>query len=252
MEAFEYTTLNTQGKQVTGVIQADNEKQARQLLRQQALMPIQVQRVVARESEAGTRRNTLKKGELSILIRQLSTLIRAGLPLDDALSTLIQQADTRASEKILSAVHARVMEGQSLASALRTFPRAFDELISTSIEAGEQSGHLDAVLEQLADYLESREDMSKQSLTALAYPLILILAAIGVVTGLMIYVVPKVVQIFTRTQVELPWMTRAVIGLSDWISRHGVVLLIVYCWPSPASSSPCATRPSAPAGTAGC
>ncbi len=233
MEAFEYTSLDNSGRQQKGIIQADNEKQARQLLRHRNLTPIQLNHVVDRNTESNksqginqrTQRLTLKKTELPLLVRQLATLVQAGLPLDDALKTLVEQSESKNSERILSSVHAKVLEGQSLATAMRQFPKAFDELVVTSIEAGEQSGQLEAVLLQLADYLETRDEMGKQSMSALIYPIVLIVTAIGVVAGLMIYIVPKVIQVFESSQVELPAMTQVLINVSGFLSGYGIYLL---------------------------
>ncbi len=232
MEAFEYTSIDSTGKQKKGIIQADNEKQARQLLRNQQLTPIEVAQVIEKQQSDltpnKTQRLAIKKTELPIIIRQLATLVQAGLPLDDALKTLIEQSESKNTERILSTIHAKVMEGQSLASAMRIFPRAFDELVATSVEAGEQSGHLEAVLLQLADYLETRDEMGKQSASALIYPLILVLTSIAVVAGLMVYIVPKVVQVFASTQVQLPLMTRTLIAISDFLSSYGGYLLLLF------------------------
>ncbi len=230
MEAFEYNAIDTQGKQKKGIIQAENEKQARQLLRNQTLTPIQVALAIENQNsnQTGhfrTQRISMKKNELPLLIRQLATLVQAGLPIDDALKTLIEQSDNKNTERILSAVHAKVLEGQSLAYAMRIFPKAFDELVATSVEAGEQSGHLEAVLLQLADYLETRDEMGKQSVSALIYPLILVLTAIAVVAGLMVYIVPKVIQVFESTQVQLPLMTRTLISMSGFLAAYGIYLL---------------------------
>lgn len=231
MEAFEYTSIDSTGKQKKGIIQADNEKQARQLLRNQQLTPIEVAQVIEKQQSDLTpnksQRLAIKKTELPIIIRQLATLVQAGLPLDDALKTLIEQSESKNTERILSTIHAKVLEGQSLASAMRIFPRAFDELVATSVEAGEQSGHLEAVLLQLADYLETRDEMGKQSASALIYPLILVLTSIAVVAGLMVYIVPKVVQVFASTQVQLPMMTRTLIAISDFLSSYGGYVLLL-------------------------
>lgn len=228
MEAFEYLSLDPSGKQHKGVIQADNEKLARQLLRNRKLTPVSLERVLekSRQNSDKKQKLSLKKNELPLLIRQMATLIKAGLPIDETLQTLIEQADNRNSEKILSSLHGKIMEGQSLATAMRLFPRAFDELITSSIEAGEQSGQLPQVLQQLASYLESKDRMGKQSLMALIYPLILIVSAIAIVGGLMVYIVPKVVQVFQSTQVELPTMTKILIACSHFISHYGGYLLM--------------------------
>ena len=237
MEAYEYISLDTAGKQQKGIIQADNEKQARQQLRNRDLVPIQVSQVIEGQqanqppSSAAnlhnhrTQRLNLKKTELPLLIRQLATLVQAGLPIDDALKTLNEQSESKSSERILSTIHAKVLEGQSLATAMRIFPRAFDELVATSIEAGEQSGQLEPVLLQLADYLETRDEMGKQSMTALIYPIVLMVTAVVVVAGLMIYIVPKVIQVFESSSVQLPMMTQVLISMSHFLASYGIYFL---------------------------
>ncbi len=239
MEAYEYISLDSAGKQRKGIIQADNEKQARQQLRNKNLMPIQVFQVIenhqggkgqhasAEISNQRTQRLTLKKTELPLLIRQLATLVQAGLPIDDALKTLIDQSESKNSERILTTIHAKILEGQSLATAMRIFPRAFDELVATSIEAGEQSGQLEPVLLQLAEYLETRDEMGKQSMTALIYPVVLMVTAVMVVAGLMIYIVPKVIQVFESSSVQLPMMTQVLISISHFLSSYGIYFLIL-------------------------
>jgi general secretion pathway protein F len=153
--------------------------------------------------------------------------MKAGLPLDEALSTTIEQSDLKTTKKILITLRSKLMEGHSLAFAMDLFPKAFDELITTSVEAGEQSGNLDEVLLRLAEYLEQRQDMSKQSWTALLYPLILIITSIAVVSGLMVYIVPKVIQVFENNQAQLPLITRILVSFSDFLRDYGLYFLIV-------------------------
>lgn len=230
MEAFEYTSLDTTGRTKKGIIQAENAKQARQLLRSQQLTPIDLQQVIERHVSSGDLRRfrlRFKKNELPLIIRQLATLVEAGLPIDDALLTLQEQSDHRNTERILSTLYAKVMEGQSLAYAMRLFPKAFDELVATSVEAGEQAGQLAEVLLQLADYLETRETLGKKSLSALIYPMILVVTAIAVVAGLMVYIVPKVIDVFASANVVLPVMTRVLIAISDFLSRFGWLLILI-------------------------
>ena len=230
MDAFEYSSLNQAGKNKTGIIQADTEKHVRQLLRDQNLIPIKIEKVDASiNTDVGKKhKTTLRAGELPIIIRQLSTLLKAGLPLDEALVTITEQSDHKNSKKILITLRAKLMEGHPLAYAMELFPKAFDELITTSVEAGEQSGNLDEVLLRLAEYLEKKEDMSKQSWMALLYPVILIVTSIAVVSGLMVYIVPKVIQVFENNNAELPLITRALVSLSDWVRHYGLVMLIVF------------------------
>ncbi len=230
MDAYEYKSLDELGKTKSGVLQADTEKHVRQILREQGLIPVEIKRVDAQEISGHTDKKfstTFRAGELPIIIRQLSTLMKAGLPLDEALSTTIEQSDHKNSKKILMTCRGKLMEGNTLAYAMGLFPKAFDELITTSVEAGEQSGHLDEVLLRLAEYLEQRQDMSKQSWMALLYPLILIVTSIAVVSGLMVYIVPKVIQVFENNNAELPVITRALVTLSDWLRHYGIYFLIV-------------------------
>ncbi len=229
MDAFEYTALDASGKNKKGIVQADTEKHVRQLLREQQLIPVNIAKV---EGGLGTdvdkkHKTALRSGELPIMIRQLSTLLKAGLPLDEALSTIAEQSEHKQSKKILITLRAKLMEGHPLAYAMKLFPRAFDELITTSIEAGEQSGNLDEVLLRLAEYLEQKQDMSKQSLMALLYPVILIITSIAVVSGLMVYIVPKVIQVFENNNAELPAITQAVVSISDWVRRYGLIFAVV-------------------------
>ena len=233
MDAFEYSSLDKDGVNKSGIIQADTEKHVRQLLRDQNLIPISIEKVDANiSSGTGKKNNTkhntkLANGELPIFIRQLSTLLKAGLPLNEALSTIVEQTDHKNSKKIIITLRSKLMEGHSLAYGMLLFPKAFDELITTSIEAGEQSGHLDEVLLRLAEYLEQRQDMSKQSWTALLYPIILIVTSIAVVSGLMVYIVPKVIQVFENNNAQLPLITRMLVSLSDWVRHYGLAVLIV-------------------------
>jgi len=231
MEAFEYTSLDLKGRQKKGIIQAENAKQARQILRLQQLTPVRVEQVIettgGNQTDQRQYRMTFKKNELPLIIRQLATLVEAGLPIDEALLTLQEQSDHKNSARILSTLHAKVMEGQSLAYAMRLFPKAFDELVATSVEAGEQAGRLTEVFLQLADYLESRETLGRKSLSALIYPMILVITAIAVVSGLMVYIVPKVIDVFTSANVTLPLMTRILITMSEFLGRFGWLILIV-------------------------
>lgn len=229
MDAFEYNALDPSGKNKKGILQADTEKHVRQLLREQNLIPVSIDKVDGGIStDLGKKHKTaLRSGELPIIIRQLSTLLKAGLPLDEALSTITDQTDHKHSKKILITLRAKLMEGHPLAYAMQLFPRAFDELITTSVEAGEQSGHLDEVLLRLAEYLERKQDMNKQSLMALLYPVILIITSIAVVSGLMVYIVPKVIQVFENNNAELPAITQIVVNISDWVRQYGFVLLIL-------------------------
>ena len=230
MDAFEYSCLDQSGKTQTGILQADTEKHVRQILRNKNLIPVKIEKINATVNKTVDQKfNTrLKSGELPVFIRQLSTLLKAGLPLAEALNTIIEQTENKSSKKILITLRSKLMEGHPLAYSMKMFPKAFDELITTSVEAGEQSGNLDEVLLRLAEYLEQRQDMGKQSWMALLYPIILIITSILVVSGLMVYIVPKVIQVFENNNAELPTITKVLVSISDGVRKYGLTVSIIF------------------------
>jgi general secretion pathway protein F len=155
----------------------------------------------------------------------LSTLVQAGLPLEESLEAVAKQSAKRRVASLLSAVRSRVMEGHALATALEQFPKAFPELFRATVAAGERSGHLGHVLEQLAAYTQARQASRQKIQMALVYPLILMLASVVIVGFLLGYVVPDVVKIFVDSGQALPWLTRALIRTSDGLRHHGLLLI---------------------------
>jgi general secretion pathway protein F len=230
MPAFEYVALDALGRKRKGVAEADTARGARSRLRQQGLTPLQMDEVRDKSRRSGGR-NHGARGigalDLALATRQMATLTRAGLPVEEVLGTVAQQTEKRHVRNILVAVRTRVMEGHALASAMAGFPRVFPELYRTTIAAGEQSGHLDLVLERLADYIEGRNEVRQKMGVALLYPVILTLVAIAVVVALLVFVVPEVVQVFEGIGQELPALTRALIASSDMLREHGLAALIV-------------------------
>jgi general secretion pathway protein F len=229
MAAFEYTAMDGAGRELRGTLEADTPRQVRQQLRDDGLYPLSVEEVTQRER----RRRTLpglRRGvgpmDLALLTRQLATLVRSGLPLEEALATVARQNDKPRLSNLLAAVRARVMEGHSLSQGLADFPHVFPVIYRSTVAAGEQSGHLDIVLERLADYTESRQQMRQKLQLALIYPTLLTLMAVLVTVALLTYVVPEVVQVFADIGQELPWLTRALIALSDGLRAHGLALLL--------------------------
>lgn len=235
MAAFEYSALNARGKQEKGLIEAETARQARQLLRERTLTPLELREVAERRgmrtsgSEVTTvqrRRGSLSATELSLFTRQLATLFRSGLPLDEALTAVAQQSENPKVQRMVLAIRARVNEGDSLANALGQFPSAFPTLFRATVEAGEQAGKLDHVLERLADYVERRQAMQSKILLATFYPAILTVVAIGVVSLLLTYVVPKVVEVFDSIGADLPLLTQMLIATSGFLRNYGVFLVI--------------------------
>ncbi|MCG6898614.1 MAG: type II secretion system inner membrane protein GspF [Gammaproteobacteria bacterium] len=230
MGAFEYTALDSSGREKKGVIEGDAPRQVRQQLRDQGLMPLEVQEVAQRET-VGRKRSTLfKRGisptDLALITRQLATLVRAALPLEECLRAVAQQTDRPRLQSMLLAVRSRVMEGHTLASGLGDFRHIFPELYRTTVEAGEQSGHLEGVLERLADYTENRQQMRQKIQLAVFYPAMLTIVAILVVGGLMTYVVPQVVQVFDNIGQDLPPLTIGLIAVSDFMRSNGILILV--------------------------
>jgi len=231
MGAFEYIALDVKGREKKGVIEGDAPRQVRQQLREQGWVPLEVQEVAQRETRSRTRPALLQRGisatDLALITRQLATLVRAGLPLEECLRAVSPQTDRARLKSMLLAVRARVMEGHTLAAGLADFRHVFPELYRTTVEADEQSGHLDRVLERLADYTESRQQMRQKVQLAVFYPAILTLVAVLVVGGLMTYVVPQVVQVFDNIGQTLPPLTRGLIAISDFLRESGTVILVL-------------------------
>jgi len=229
MGAFEYTALDAKGREKKGVIEGDAPRQVRQQLRDQGLVPVEVQEVSQRETRTHSRRAFLQRGvsatDLALITRQLATLVRAALPLEECLRAVAQQTDRARLKSMLLAVRSRVMEGHTLAAGLSDFKHIFPELYRTTVEAGEQSGHLDRVLERLADYTENRQQLRQKIQLAVFYPAMLTIVAILVVGGLMTYVVPQVVQVFENIGQNLPALTRGLIAVSDFMRSNGLIML---------------------------
>jgi general secretion pathway protein F len=186
-------------------------------------MPVSVAEVERSEAKrAGTRfsfRRGISATDLSMLTRQLATLSRAGLPLEEALLAVSQQTEKPRVAAIISGVRSRVLEGRSLADGLGAFPQVFPEIYRATVSAGEQAGRLDNVLERLADYTEGREVLQGKIRNALVYPILLSVVCVVIVSLLLGYVVPEVVNVFKAGKHQLPLLTRLLIGASDGF-RH--------------------------------
>lgn len=229
MGAFEYTAVDTAGRQTRGVIEGDTARQVRQLLRERRLLPLAVVEVAEKEAtrqQSFTLRRSMSAADLAIVTRQLATLVQSALPLEEALLAVAEQTEAPRVKSILLGVRSKVMEGHALADGMADFPKAFPELYRATVAAGEQSGHLDAVLERLADYTESRQELRQKVQNAMIYPIVLTSLALLIVGGMLVYVVPKVVAVFANTGRELPALTRGLIATSDFLRGYGVFLAI--------------------------
>jgi general secretion pathway protein F len=230
MAAFEYQALSASGKREKGVLEADTPKQVRQLLRDKGLTPLDV-RPVIQKSERSQRQFRLGSGvkmaDLALATRQLATLVESALPLEEALKAVAEQVEQPKLQSMLMAIRARVVEGHTLADALAEFPQTFDTLFRSMVAAGEKSGHLAPVLSRLADYQEKQQATRARVKLALLYPSVLVVIALAVVSGLLVYVVPKIVAQFTSLGGELPALTRGMLALSDFLIHKGWLVLLV-------------------------
>ncbi len=229
MGAFEYQALDARGRTRKGVSSGDTARQVRQQLRQQGLTPVSVVGVAEEETRAHgavrTRRTRIRTSELAVITRQLATLLDSGLTVEEGLTALIQQSEGHQVKTVLTGIRSMVVEGRSLADAIASYPRSFPEIYQASVQAGEQSGNLDVVLERLADYVEARQGLQQRIGVALIYPIILTVVAVLIVVGLLTYVVPQVVRVFEDTGQQLPALTRALIALSDFLRANGLWIL---------------------------
>jgi general secretion pathway protein F len=229
MGAFEFVAIDKTGKESRGLLEGDTPKHVRQLLRERELLPVQVTEVARKESRKSTSfslRRGISASELALLTRQLATLTQSGLPLEEALLAVSEQNENPRVKSILLGVRSRVMEGHALADGFGDFPQAFPELYRATVSAGEQSGHLDAVLERLAEFTESRQILQQQVRNAMIYPIALVVTAIGIISFMLAYVVPKVVYVFESYNQQLPLLTRIMIRSSDFLRDHWLLLII--------------------------
>ncbi len=229
MGAFEYTAVDAGGKERKGILEGDTARQVRQLLRERQLFPLTVTEAAEREAtrqQSFTLRPTMSSTDLALVTRQLATLVQSSMPLEEALLAVSEQTESTRVKSVLIGVRSKVMEGHTLADGFADFPKAFPEIYRATVSAGEQSGHLDAVLERLADYTEGRQVLRQKIQHAMIYPVVLTVLALLIVSGMLVYVVPKVVGVFSSTGRELPGLTVFLIALSDFLRDYGLLLLV--------------------------
>jgi len=231
MAAFEYKALDAKGKSKKGSIEADNARQARQRIKEQGLMPVEMTEAKAKTAKGSTPSTSFKRGistpDLALITRQISTLVQSGMPLEECLKAVAEQSEKPRIRTMLLAVRSKVTEGYSLADSLADYPHIFDELFRAMVAAGEKSGHLDAVLERLADYAENRQKMRSKLLQAMIYPVVLVVFAVTIVSFLLATVVPKIVEPIIQMGQELPQSTQFLLASSEFIQDWGIQLLLL-------------------------
>jgi general secretion pathway protein F len=229
MPAYDYKALDARGKQKRGVMEADAPRAVRQQLREKGMTPLEVEPAAGKTARANplSSRGSLAASDLALITRQLATLIQSGIPIEQALSATAQQSDKPRMRSMLIAIRAKVMEGYTLADSLGEFPKAFPRLYRSTVAAGEHAGHLDLVLNRLADYTESRQEAQQKIQLAAIYPIILSVVAISIVIFLLTYVVPDIIEVFVKQGHELPALTRAMLAMSGFLSDYGIYLAIL-------------------------
>lgn len=231
MAAFVYKAVDAKGSGTSGVIEAVSATAARQALRARNLLPVSVEATSGKRSP-GARLTSLRRSRISVrtltvVTRQLATLIGAGVRVEDALKTVADQVDNARAASLLLTLRASILDGQSLATALDAYPHVFGMFFRASVKAGETSGQLGQVMEHLADYVEKRSKNRQTVQLALLYPSILAVVSLGVIVSLLVFVVPDIVRVFSSRGAELPFLTRALIAVSDGIASYGVVAAFV-------------------------
>ena len=234
MAAFRYEAIDDAGQVARGVIEADALRQARARLRELGMMVVAVHAVTQETLNTGEGqrwhfRSGISSAQLSMLTRQLATLLEAGLTLEQTLSALIEQSESETVRQVLAGVRAELLAGHTLAQAMGHYERVFPDIYRALVKAGEASGELGRVMLRLADYTESRQVLRQKVGLAFVYPAIVTLVALLVVMGLLVYVVPQVVNVFQQSHQALPLLTRLLIGLSSalqvsWLYLLGVLV----------------------------
>ena len=241
MAAYAYQALDAKGRKKSGILEADTERQVRQQLREKSLIPISVEeaetgnRVQKKEglplSKTGQpllrrRAARISSGDLALISRQMASLVGGGLPLEQVLQAVAEQTEKPRLQGLVMAVRSKVVEGYSLAESMAEYPYVFDKLFTSMVAAGERSGHLDEVLERLADYTEQRNKLRGQLMQALAYPAILTMVAVAVIVFLLVSVVPGIVEQFVQLDASLPTTTTVLLAISGFLQAAWLYILL--------------------------
>lgn len=224
MPSFEYQAVDLQGKKQRGFLDADSERLARQALREKKLLPVSLTPAEAKH-RSQQRGGRVSSRDLTLFTQQFAALVQSAIPLEEALQVASEQTRSKGLRRTLKAVRSKILEGHTLADGLKEHPRVFSPVYCALVSAGEHSGDLGKVLMRLADYTNRTQQLKNTVLQAAIYPIVLTLVSIAVITLLMAYVVPKVVEQFDDVGQQLPLLTRIMISISDFIVNYGFILL---------------------------
>ncbi|OEZ56787.1 type II secretion system inner membrane protein GspF [Duganella sp. HH105] len=237
MPAFRYEAVDAGGATKKGVLNADSARSARSELRTQGLVPLKVDAIAAQVDAAGVTKSRgfgerLSATELALFTRQLASLLEAGLPLEQAFTALLEQAERPYMRDLIASIRSEVIGGAALSDVLGRHPRDFAEIYRALVASGEQIGQLSRVLSRLADYIERRNALIQKVRLAFTYPAIVTVVAFSIVIFLLTYVVPQIVSVFANTKQKLPILTIIMLAVSDFVRNYGIVvaILLVGAW----------------------
>jgi len=234
MPVFSYTGLDSKGKEVKGIVDAEQIRAAKAKIKEQGIYLVDIVETQQRERKKGNLsfsleafKGGIKDADIVITTRLLSNLLKAHIPIVEALTAIIDQVEKPAFKMVLSQIRDRVNEGSSLSEALSQHPKLFSNIYANMVAAGEQSGALDIVMERLADFMEGQFRLKKKVQGAMVYPIIMFVFAIGVVGVLFTFVIPKIVKLFDDIKATLPLPTKILIWISSVVSNYWWLLLIL-------------------------
>lgn len=233
MPIFEYTAIEkSSGKRTHGVVDADTLPAARGKLRELGLYPTELVESDKAQADGGAAarksrrtRGGISSRDLSLMTRQLATLLQAGMPLIEALAAMLDQTSKPRMKSMLFEIRDKVNSGAGLGDAIEEFPKIFSSLYVNMVRAGEVSGTLESVLFRLADITERQAKLKSQITSSLAYPAFMALFAVGIIVFLMVVIVPRIKTIFERQEQELPALTKVLIGSSEFLAKYGIVIV---------------------------
>lgn len=237
MPVFSYKAIDAKGKQINGIVDADTVKGAKAKLRRESKFPTELTEVsekkvtkgkgLSMEIDLSRFRTKVNIQDLAIMTRQLATLVGAGIPVVESLTAMSKQVESDVLQRTLSQVREKVNEGSGLASAMREYPKVFNDLYVNMVESGEQSGTLHIVLDRLADFTENQLEMQQKLRSALTYPILMGFVLFGVVAYLVTFVIPKVSSIFEGMDKALPLSTSMLLGISSFIQHYWWLLFLI-------------------------
>ena len=220
------------GKPAKGAIEADSAKSARAKLKGRGVFPTEIFEKSAQKNQKESSipvpgRGGVKMRNLTMMIRQMATLIKARIPLDEALAALVEQTDDNKLKSIIAQVRTSVNEGKSLADSCRQFPKVFSPIFISMMQVGEASGNLDLVLNRLANFAENQLELRNKVVGALVYPAFMMLAGVTIIVFLFAFAVPKITEVFAGSKMTLPLLTRIMIQISDIVSHYWLTIFLL-------------------------